>query len=259
MKRTSNTKSKASALFSTGVLLSAGAQAMAQGAAKPAPPSVSSSTEATLKYAATFEKWRGSLSVVGTLDGRPVFKTDKGEYFHVEPSTGDLKFHSAESLGFIKLTTNDKLVPVKTIPGNNFIKYATIKIQSNLSVLGVDAQGHLVEQNSRGERFYLSPNGDMVFLKSAATFKFAATFEKWRGSLSVEGLLDGRPVFKTAKGEYFQLDPNTGDLKFYKYATIKLQSNLSVLGVDAQGHLIQQNSRGEKFYLNPNGDLVYVK
>lgn len=64
MKRTSNTKSKASALFSAGVMLSAGAQAMAQGAAKAAPPkppapaavaarsapaSASSSTDFTIK------------------------------------------------------------------------------------------------------------------------------------------------------------------------------------------------------------------
>jgi hypothetical protein len=193
------------------------------------------------------------------LDGRPVFKTDKGEHFHVDPGTGDLKFHTPESLGFIKVTTNDKLVPVKTIPGNNFIKFATIKIQSNLSVLGLDAQGHPVEQNSRGERFYLSPNGDMVFLKSVATLKYAAIFDKWRGKLSVEGMLDGRPVFKTDKGEYFQVDLNTGDLKFIKYAAIKIQSNLSVLGVDAQGHLVQQNSRGEKFYLGPNGDMIFLK
>jgi hypothetical protein len=180
MKRTPNAKSKASALFSAGVMLSAGSQAMAQGtakavppkpaapaavAARPAPASPSSSTDATFKFAATFDKWRGSLSVVGMMDGRPVFKTDKGEYFQVDPNTGDLKFHSAESLGFIKGNSNDKLVAVKTIPGNNFIKYATIKIQSNLSVRGVDAQGHVVQQNSRGEKFYLGPNGDMVFVK----------------------------------------------------------------------------------------------
>jgi len=29
----------------------------------------------------------------------------------------------------------------------------------------VDAQGHVLQENSRGERFYLGPNGDMVFVK----------------------------------------------------------------------------------------------
>lgn len=171
MKRSSNTKSKASALFSAGVMLSAGAQAMAQGAAKAAPPKpaapagVSSNSAVSFKFAGTFQKFWAKLSLVGTLDGRPVFKTDKGEYFHVDPNTGDLKFHSAESLGYIKITSNDKLAAVKTNPGNNFVKYAVIKLQSNLSLLGVDAQGHVVQQNSRGEKFYLGANGDMVFVK----------------------------------------------------------------------------------------------
>jgi hypothetical protein len=35
----------------------------------------------------------------------------------VEPNTGDLKFHSAESLGFLKYETKDKLIAVKTISG----------------------------------------------------------------------------------------------------------------------------------------------
>jgi hypothetical protein len=186
MKRTpdakSKAKSKASALFSAGVMLSAGSQAMAQGTAKTAPPKVSpmpgmapgaakpaqasaGSADIHFKYAATFEKWRSNLNAVGMLDGRPVFKTDKGEYFQVEPNTGDLKFHSAESLGFIKGNSNDKLVAVKTVAWKNFIKFDSIKGESKLSVLGVDAQGHVVQQNNRGEKFYLGPNGDMVFVK----------------------------------------------------------------------------------------------
>jgi hypothetical protein len=177
MKRTSNTKSKASALFSTGVMLSVGSQAMAQGAAKAAPPKpaavaarpapavATSATDYTIKFASNFIKWRNELSAVGMLDGRPVFKTDKGEYFQVEPSTGDLKFHSAESLGFLKYETKDKLVAVKTISGKNFMKFDTIKGESKLSVLGVNAQGQVIQQNSRGEKFYLGPNGDMVFVK----------------------------------------------------------------------------------------------
>ena len=33
-----------------------------------------------------------------------------------------------------------------------------------------------------------------------------------------------------------------------------------LIGIDAQGHVVQKNSRGELFYLNPaNGDMVFVK
>jgi hypothetical protein len=35
-----------------------------------------------------------------------------------------------------------------------------------VTILGVDAAGHVVHQNARGETFYLDPNtGDMVFSK----------------------------------------------------------------------------------------------
>jgi hypothetical protein len=183
MKRTSSAKSKASALLSAGVMLSAGAQAMAQGtakaappkpaapappaAAKPAPAATGSATDSAIKYGTTFWKWKGELSAVGMLDGQAVFKTSKGEYFTVEPSTGDLKFHSAESLGFIKLNSADKLVAVKTVSWSNdrFIKFDAIKGETKVSVLGVDAQGHVVQQNSRGDKFYLGSNGDMMFVK----------------------------------------------------------------------------------------------
>lgn len=102
---------------------------------------------------------------MGVLDGRPVFKTEQGEYFQVEPSTGDLKFNSAESLGYMKYEPKDRLVAVKTVAWKTFIKFDTIKGESKLSVLGVDAQGHVAQQNSRGERLYLGPHGDMVFVK----------------------------------------------------------------------------------------------
>ena len=195
MKRTPNAKSKASALLSAGLMLSAGSQAMAQGAAKAAPPkpqaappapaapkpapaAAGSATDYHIKFASNFMKWRNELSSVGMLDGQPVFKTSKGEYFTVEASTGDLKFHSAESLGYMKYESKDRLVAVKTVAEpdaklvavkthawKNFIKFDGIKGEGKVSVLGVDGQGHVVQQNSRNEKFYLGPNGDMMFVK----------------------------------------------------------------------------------------------
>ncbi len=180
MKRIPNAKSKASALLSAGVLLSAGPQAMAQGtkaappkqtappapaAPRPAPANAVSATDYHIKFSGNFIKWRNELSAVGMMDGRPVFKTSKGEFFTVEPNTGDLKFHSAESLGYMKMDSASKLVAVKTVGWKSFIKFDGIKGESKVSVVGVDARGQVVQQNSRGEKFYLGPNGDMVFVK----------------------------------------------------------------------------------------------
>lgn len=167
MNRKPNAKSHASAaaMFSAGVLLVPGLPATAQGAiSKPAPPSQKSAAESRLpsihfKFASKFDKWHGSLTAVGMLKERPVFKTAQGEFFQVEPITGDLKFFTPESLGYIKGKN-----PTSALSVFGFQKW-TYKEQSKLSVLGVDPQGHVIQENSRGERFYLGAHGDMVFVK----------------------------------------------------------------------------------------------
>ena len=114
-------------------------------------------------------KWRGNLTVAGMLNGRPVFKTPQGEYFQVEPNTGDLQFHSAESLGYIKLAPapGRAMAPGQAMaPGRaGYLKFDGIKGEQRVSVAGVDAQGRVIQENARGERFYLNPMGDMVFVK----------------------------------------------------------------------------------------------
>ncbi len=106
--------------------------------------------------------------------------------------------------------------------------------------------------------------------------------------LIVEGVSQGSTVFKNTKGELFTLNKTTGDMIFIKpeewakseyFAKVvhiknwanktasssayKMTLNLPdvrVLGLNSEGAAIMQNSKGEKFYLNPeNGDMVIVK
>jgi len=180
-KPSSKAQSPAVAMLSAGVFLASGASAQAPqtkpmapkapGTAQALPgvqgPSASRDAAAfTIKFAGTFIKWRGGLSVAGMLNGRPVFKTPQGEYFQVEPNTGDLQFHSAESLGFIKLREARAQTPTASLGrAATFMKFDGIKGQQRISVAGVDAQGRVIQENARGERFYLNPMGDMVFVK----------------------------------------------------------------------------------------------
>jgi hypothetical protein len=171
-------KPSTATLFSAGMLLATGAAAQAPKAAAPAtkapsapaaapmpasPPAAGRSADYHIKFANTFIKWQASLAVAGMLNGSPVFKTPQGEFFQVEPNTGDLKWMSPESLGYIKMA--EGRVSLTGARSTSFIKFDGIKGESKVSVLGVDAQGHVLQQNSRGERFYLSPVGDMVFVK----------------------------------------------------------------------------------------------
>lgn len=178
MKRKPSSMSQASAvaMLSAGVVMASGPQVLkGLPAAQKAPatpqalPAIQQpggglqATAHTIKFAGTFLKWRGGLSVAGMMNGRPVFRTPQGEFFQVEPNTGDLQFHSAESLGFLKL--GGARTSMAAPAAMNFIKWGGIKGEQRVSVLGVDAQGHVIQENSRGERFYLGPFGDMVFVR----------------------------------------------------------------------------------------------
>ncbi len=184
-RKPSPTSTPAAAMLSAGVMMATGAAAQppkapapkappmapmapmapmpqaAPPARKPAGPS--EATGYTIKFAGTFMKWRGGLSVAGMMNGRPVFRTPQGEFFQVDAATGNLQFHSAESLGFLKLGTPQGRAGAPRNPA--FLKWEGMKGEQRVSVLGVDAQGHVIQENSRGERFYLGPFGDMVFVK----------------------------------------------------------------------------------------------
>lgn len=170
MNRYPNAKSRSSAavLLSAGVLLAGGQAASAQGAATAAAPGAKAPSDRSainthIKFATSFQKWHGTLSVAGMLNQQPVFKTVQGEFFQVDPATGDLKFHSAESLGYIKVQAGRS--PASSSRSSSFLKFDGIKGEQKVSVVGVDAQGRVLQENNRGERFHLDRNGDMVFVK----------------------------------------------------------------------------------------------
>ncbi len=51
-------------------------------------------------------------------------------------------------------------------------------------------------------------------------FKYAGKFIKFKGQLTVAGLLNGSPVFRNARGECFRVEAGTGDLKFLDPASL---------------------------------------
>jgi hypothetical protein len=90
---------------------------------------------------------------------------------------------------------------------------------------------------------------------------------------TIMGMYDGRPVYTNARGEYFYLEPKTGDFQYLSKdqtaafakagATLAgkgRNSAVTILGFDASGNVIQKNAKGEMFYLNAKtGDMVFVK
>ena len=121
------------------------------------------------------------------------------------------------------------------------------------------------------------------FVKGATALKYEDAWDKVAARYTIVGMEHGHTVYRKANGEYFWIDPATGDFQpvasaiYMKYAYMKhalnsnevfkfssqwikdkQASNVKILGVDAAGHVIQQNAAGQHFYLNPmTGDIVY--
>ncbi len=105
-----------------------------------------------LKFADRFVKLHEIYSIIGFEDHHALFKNTKGEYFYIEPSTGNMKFLSPG------VPTTQRALTF----GREKLKGSSIQV----TLVGVDAAGHLVQKNSRGELFYLHhETGDMVFVK----------------------------------------------------------------------------------------------
>jgi hypothetical protein len=127
-------------------------------------------THLYLKYEAAFEKHKGDLWIAGVGDGHSIYQNARGEYFYIDPSTGDMKFLSSDY--FIKGESSQRkafvLPHVLEKSGTISSKSSSsgIKRDSKVTLLGVDQMGNVIQENSKGEKFYLNTKtGDMVFVK----------------------------------------------------------------------------------------------
>ena len=114
------------------------------------------------KFANRFDKIPSSYDLVGIDNGNTVYRNTRNEYFSLDPATGDMKFLAADM--YMKFRES----PTKASTGASLkmIKWNTIKYAGPVTILGFDQAGHVVQQNARGEKFYLNPTtGDMVFVK----------------------------------------------------------------------------------------------
>ena len=97
--------------------------------------------------------------------------------------------------------------------------------------------------------------------------KFAERYTKHKSTYTIAGTDREHPIYQNARGEYFYLDPATGDMifvapdAFVKWReVVKVGEQVTILGFDEAGHVLQQNARGEMFYLDPGtGDMIFVK
>lgn len=119
-----------------------------------------SRTRAYIKFQDRYIKLDQALTIAGLDDGHTVYKNSRGEYFYIDPRSGDMKFIPNEV--YMKFTE-------KYIKGTSgfpkHLKYeGSLKHYPMVSIVGVDARGNTIMKNQAGQLFHLDPRtGDMVF------------------------------------------------------------------------------------------------
>lgn len=98
-------------------------------------------------------KRKGEYSIVGVGDGHVVFEDERGNLFYIDEATGDQKS-----------VARGKVFPKVEIQHR---AESPIKYGNKVNIVGVDADGKVIMNNPRGEKFYLdAATGDMIFVSS---------------------------------------------------------------------------------------------
>ncbi len=122
------------------------------------------------KHSAVLEKHKGDVWLAGVGDGHTIYQNSQSDFFYIDPNTGDMKFLSDDYFHkgpsgdtkktFVLPHVLEKSGSLKRSGGGH------VKMDMKVTLLGVDEKGNVIQQNSKGEKFYLSlTNGDMVFVK----------------------------------------------------------------------------------------------
>ena len=115
-----------------------------------------------LKFAERYNKESATYAIAGTDKQHTVYQNARNEYFYLDPGTGDMVFLAPDA--FMKFSPPAAEAP--SAVRQKRWKQTAVKVGEQVTVLGFDREGHLVQQNVRGEAFYLDPNtGDMIFVQ----------------------------------------------------------------------------------------------
>ena len=137
--------------------------AQCPGVEKPVPDQVlTRRPPLVLKFSERLSKAREQYCIVGIDDGHPIYQNARGEVFFLNPVTGDMQFLARDV--FVKFTENVQQSRSARPP--KLWKWEARKFGGGVTILGIDGAGHVVQQNARGERFFLDPvTGDMVYVR----------------------------------------------------------------------------------------------
>lgn len=114
------------------------------------------------KFTERYSKEKSTYTIVGTDKEHPVYQNARGEYFYLDPATGDMIFVAPDAFVKLRPATLEARSPTQ----QRMTKQIVVKGGEQVTIIGIDQAGHVVQQNVRGETFYLHPGtGDMIFVR----------------------------------------------------------------------------------------------
>lgn len=123
-----------------------------------------SSSSMSSVYGKMLGKQIDRVMIVGIDKGMAIYKNERGEFFSLNSSTGDLIFIKPEDFAAFRLYHKDAIQNTKSSLLMK-MKFVNTEVQA-VTVLGFDKEGHSIQRNSRNETYYVHPNtGDLVFVK----------------------------------------------------------------------------------------------
>jgi hypothetical protein len=115
-----------------------------------------------LRFAERYDKQSSTYTIVGSDREHTVYRNARDEYFYLDPATGDMTFLAPDAFVKWRPEAPETLSAVRP----KMWKWSPVKTGEQVTVLGFDRDGHVVQRNARGEIFYLDPDtGDMIFVK----------------------------------------------------------------------------------------------
>ena len=125
-----------------------------------------------LKYANT-RLAKQKLSVIALINGVPVVKATDDKLYLMNPQTGDIRQVTMEEynkLEYNKITLANKIYSIEertikldAVKLSLKIKEGEQMLRNQVTLLGVDRDGHKIFQNVRGQKFFFdAATGDMV-------------------------------------------------------------------------------------------------
>lgn len=101
------------------------------------------------------------MSLVAILKGDPVYQNGKGEFFTLNAANGDIKNVPGEEYAKMDYTWKIKKGSVAKTDEHFTIKMKNVI--SGIKIIGTDINGHIIQETSEGEKFYLDiKTGDII-------------------------------------------------------------------------------------------------